>query len=113
MSFYAGYLFTVLSLIVFAVLSWAVHTFMDLILLWFPAHESARKAYLNSIVKFTTLVIGVVYPGIKLLGSHDTFRIEFCSASFQSIVMLTIFWQPFLCVRYRCGTVSWLAINIF
>ena len=65
-SFYTGYLFTVLSLIIFVLLSWLGHTFMGPILAYFPAHESSGKAYRNTIVKFTSLVIGLVYPGIML-----------------------------------------------
>lgn len=66
-SFYTGYMVTVLSLINFVLLAWAVHTFMDRILLWFPEYTSSCKAYRNSIVKFSTLVIGIVYPGIAVM----------------------------------------------
>ena len=64
-SFYTGYMVTVLSLIVFVFLAWVLHTFMGRILKWFPEYESESKSYRNTIVKFTTLVIGIVYPGIS------------------------------------------------
>ena len=66
-SFYTAYLVAVLSLIAFVLLAWAMHTFMDQILLWLPSYASSAKAFRNSIVKFTTLVIGIVYPGIAFI----------------------------------------------
>ena len=70
-SFYTGYLFTVVSMVVFVLLSWAGHTFMGRILAWFPMYESSDKAFRNTIVKFTSLVLGVVYPGIFVAsGGH-------------------------------------------
>ena len=73
-SFYTGYLFTVVSLIVFVLSSWLGHFFMDSILVYFPAYGLYGKAYRNTIVKFASLVIGLVYTGIMLRNAvcdHD------------------------------------------
>ena len=65
-SFYTDYVVTISCLAAFIFLAWLAHALIGMFIGLYPAHFQYKRQYRDSVVKFSTLVIGLVYPAISL-----------------------------------------------